>query len=231
MNIKDYKYKIETHAHTNPMSPCADLPPEEVIKKYAAIGFSAVAITNHFCEYSFMGDSKQNVLTRFLGDFYKANNAAEKHGIKAILGMEIRFPENSNDYLVYGLEEDDISRLYELAKTDYVTFYKEYKNDKNLILQAHPFRNGMVLQDPNYLDGIETFNVHPVHNGRIALATKYAKEHPHLVTTCGTDFHHNGHEGFGGILAKTVPQDTFELASLLKSRDYLFNVSGSIVIP
>ena len=36
MNIKDYKYKIETHAHTSPMSPCADFTPEEVIKKYAA---------------------------------------------------------------------------------------------------------------------------------------------------------------------------------------------------
>ncbi len=231
MNIEQYKYKIETHAHTSPMSPCADFTPEEVIKRYADIGFSAVAINNHFCEYSFAGDTKEKVVKRFLDDFYKSKNAAEKYGITAILSMEIRFPENCNDYLVFGFEEGDISHLYELTKTDYLSFYKEFKNNKNLVLQAHPFRNGMVLQNPRYLDGIEAFNMHPNHNARIGMAVQYAKAHPHLVTTCGTDFHHEGHQGLGGILAKTLPKDTFELASLLKSRDYLFNVSGSVVIP
>ncbi len=229
--ISEYKYKIETHAHTSPMSPCADFIPEEVIKRYAAIGFDAVTITNHFCEYSFLGDSKEKVINRFLDDYYNAKNAAEKYGIKAILGMEIRFPENSNDYLIYGISEDEISELYELTKTDYVSFYKAFKNDKNVILQAHPFRNGMVLQNPDYLDGIETFNMHPNHNGRLGIAVQYAKAHPHLIPTCGTDFHHDTHEGMGGILSKTLPKDGLELAALLKSRDYLFNVSGNVLIP
>ena len=231
MNISEYKYKIETHAHTSPSSPCADLKPCEVIERYAALGFDAVAITNHFCKHSFLVDEYEAVKKDILGDYYAAKNAGEKYGIKVILGMEMRFPENSNDYLLYGIDENDIKALYDFTSTDYVTFYKNFKNDKNVILQAHPFRKGIVLQDPQFLDGIETFNVHPHHNSRISLATRYAKKYPHFITTCGSDFHHDGHEGLGGILSKTLPQDSYALSNLLKSRDFLFNVAGSIVIP
>lgn len=231
MNINEYKYKIELHAHTSPMSPCAQLTPEKVIKRYTAIGFSAVAITNHFWKYSFGNDSKETAVSRFLTDYENAKNEAEKQGIKAILGMEIRFPENCNDYLVYGIEEDQIGHLFELTKTDFHSFYKQFKNDKNVIIQAHPFRDGMVLADTCCLDGIETFNMHPSANSRIGLATKYAKQHPHLITTCGTDFHYDTHEGLGGIISKTLPEDSIQLAALLKSRDFLFNVCGSVVVP
>ncbi len=231
MNIKDYKYKIETHAHTSPMSPCARLKPEDVIRKYAEIGFSAIAITNHFSNGVFAGDSKETVKKRFLSDFFASCEAGKKHGLKVILGMEIRFPQNANDYLVYGFGEDDIDLMFDLSFTDCATFYKEFKNDKNVILQAHPFRDGMVRYDPKYLDGIETFNMHLGHNPRIGDALIYAKEHPHFITTCGTDFHYDTHQGLGGIITKTIPTNSFELADILKSRDYLFNVAGSIVIP
>ena len=99
MNISEYKYKIETHAHTSPASPCARVKPEEVIKRYAEIGFSAIAITNHFCKHSFIVDEYEAAKNAVLEDFYAARNAGEKYGITVILGMEMRFPENSNDYL------------------------------------------------------------------------------------------------------------------------------------
>ena len=231
MNISEYKYKVETHTHTSPMSPCADFKPKDVIEKYADIGFDAVAITNHFCLHSFFTDNYDEIKTQFLGDFYDARNAALKYGIKVILGMEIRFPQNSNDYLVYGFDESDLKLLFDLTHTDYATFYKTFKNDRNVILQAHPFRNGIVRENPDLLDGIETFNMHPVHNSRIGVAAKYAKQYPHFITTCGSDFHNDGQQGLGGILTKTLPKDSFELAAILKSRDYLFNISGNIVIP
>ena len=82
-----------------------------------------------------------------------------------------------------------------------------------------------------FLDGIETFNMHPYHNARIGIAAQYAKAHPHLITTCGTDFHHENHQGLGGILTKTLPRDSFELAELLESKDFLFSVAGNVVIP
>lgn len=231
MNLDEYKYKIETHTHTSPASSCADFKPWEVVEKYAAIGFDALVITNHFSLHSFRKEKFNKIEKKFMGDFYDAQNAALKYGIKVILGMEIRFPQNSNDYLVYGIDKSDLKLLYDLTHTDYATFYKTFKNDKNVILQAHPFRNGIVCENPDLLDGIETFNMHPVHNSRIGVAAQYAKKFPHFITTCGSDFHNDGQQGLGGILTKTLPNDSYEMASILKSKDYLFNISGNVVIP
>ncbi len=231
MNISEYKYKIETHAHTRPMSPCAHHSPADVVKFHSEAGYSAVTVTNHFCNYSFFDFNKQEIIDRFLKDYYDACEAGEKYGINVILGMEIRFPQNINDYLVYGINDNDISALYDYSQTDCATFYKEFKNDKNVILQAHPFRDGMERENIKNLDGIETFNMHFGQNSRIPKAVDYAKQFPNIITSCGTDFHANSQLGHGGILAKTLPKDSFELAELLKSHDYLFNVAGSIVIP
>lgn len=235
MNIKElakeYKYKIETHAHTFPMSPCADFSPQEVIEKYAKLGFDAVVITNHFYSYSFSGDKKEIANKRFLDDFYKAEEAAKKYKLKVIFGMEIHFSDSNNDYLLYGIDQNDLDILYDLTFTDYKTFYETFKNDRNVILQAHPFRPNMVLQEPELLDGIEVFNMHPGHNSKIGIAAQYAANHPHFIKTCGTDFHHEGHQGLGGILTKTLPKDSFEFAEILKSRDYLLDISGNIIIP
>ncbi len=231
MNTNEYKYKIETHAHTREMSPCAHHSPNKVVEYHYNAGYSAIAITNHFCNYSFFDFNKQGVVDRFLKDYYDACNTGEKLGIKVILGMEIRFPQNINDYLVYGFSEKDVPLLYDLALSNSKTFFKKFKNEKNIFLQAHPFRDNMTLEDPKILDGIETFNMHFGQNSRIPQAVAYAKQHPEFITTCGTDFHHKSQLGHGGIFSKTLPENSFELAALLKTRDYLFNVSGSIVIP
>ena len=228
---KDYKFKIELHAHTTPASPCSDIPPERLVETYTEIGYDGVVLTNHFIDYLIKSDDPKKVSDTYLKDYYETKEAGKKRGLKVYLGMEVRFPECCNDYLVYGIEESDIKEIFSYIHSDYVSFYKAFKNDRNVILQAHPFRKDMVLQNPAYLDGIETFNVHPGHNSRVAVATKYASKHPHFIKTCGTDFHHEGHQGLGSILVKELPEDSFGIAEILKSGDYLFNVAGSIIIP
>ena len=52
-----------------------------------------------------------------------------------------------------------------------------------------------------------------------------------FIKTCGTDFHHEGHQGLGATLTKTLPEDSVGIAEILKSRDYLFDVAGNIIIP
>ena len=231
IDLTEYKYKIELHAHTMPASPCSDMTPQMLIERYAALGFDGVAITNHFIDFLLKSDNPQEVSDTYLKDYYDAKNYGEKHNIKVYLGMEVRFPENSNDYLVYGIGEEDIKRIHSYIHSDYITFYNEFKNSENVILQAHPFRNNIVLQDARYVDGIEVFNMHPGHNSRVALANKYAGEHGNFIKTCGSDFHHEGHQGMGATLMKELPEDSFDLARMLKSKDYLFNLAGSVVIP
>lgn len=229
--IKAYQYKIDIHTHTLPVSPCSDISPKQLVESYKNIGFDGVVITNHLSADLLTNKDLKQSLTYYLNDYLAAKHEGEKLGLNVLLGLEVRFPENENDYLIFGIDENDVAKAIAYLKSDYKTFYKNFKNDKNLILQAHPFRNGIKLQDADYIDGIETFNCHPHHNSRIALAVKYAKEYPHFIVTAGTDFHHLGHEGVGCMLFKSLPKDSFELAELLKAKDYLFNISGSIVLP
>lgn len=228
---KEYKFKIDLHTHTKPVSPCSDITPERMVEAYKEIGYDGIVITNHFIDFLLKSDNPDTVSQTYLKDYCKTKEIGEKKGLKVYLGMEIRFPENCNDYLIYGIEEKDVKEIFSYIHGDYVSFYKAFKNDKNVILQAHPFRKNMELQNPDYLDGIETFNMHPNHNSRVAIAAKYANEHPHFIKTCGTDFHHEGHQGAGAILSKTLPEDSYEIASLLKSGDYLFEVAENIIIP
>ena len=228
---KDYKYKIDFHTHTTPASPCSEITPQRMVEAYKELGFDGIVLTNHFVDFLLKSNDPEVVSQTYLSDYYKTKEIGNKNGLKVYLGMEIRFPENCNDYLIYGIEEKDIKELFSYIHGDYISFYKAFKNDKNVILQAHPFRNGMTLQNPDYIDGIETFNIHPGHNSRVGFASRYANAYPHFIKTCGTDFHHETHQGLGATLTKTLPEDSIGIAEILKSGDYLFNVAESIIIP
>ena len=230
--IKKYKYKYDLHVHTSPVSVCADFSPEDTVKKYAEEGFNGFALTNHLTPLGLSKHASANdFVSYYLNDYYEAKKYSETYGIDVILGLEIRFPENNNDYLVYGISEEDVYRAAEYLTTDYKTFYKEFKSDKNLIIQAHPFRNGVELCDLEYVDGIEVFNMHPGHNSRVATAAKLVKENPHLLVTGGTDFHHEGHQGICATCTETPIKDSFKLANVISSRNFILDMYGNKIIP
>lgn len=228
-----YKFRIETHAHTSPVSLCSQVPPRELIETYAKLGYHAVAVTNHFTAYSFAAKSKEDGLSHYLNDYYEAKTWGEQYGIKVYLGLEVRFEKECiNDYLLYGVDGDVASKVYDYLDTDLETFRRELKLENSVLIQAHPYRDNITRADPTLIDGVETFNMHPSHNGKIGLAVKFASENGIKTTIAGSDFHHpnQNHEGVGGIRAKYLPKDSFELAQLLKSGDYLLEVGGSSII-
>ncbi len=230
MNISDYKYTTELHAHTSPASPCSEMPPEEVIKTYSGLGYTSIVISNHFFPWVFRSTQKDEALSLYLEDFHKAQECGKKHGVNVILGCEIRFPQNSNDYLLFGIDEEELSLLYDKLGDDIESFSKWFRKDGHILIQAHPFRNGMVDVSPTILDGIEAYNMHPNHNSRIGFSAKYAENHD-MIVTCGTDYHHPSHEGMCAMLTKEPMRDSNDLAEVLKSRDYLFEIGGNIVLP
>lgn len=229
--LNEYKYRIETHAHTNPMSRCSVLKPEELIRIYKESGYDAVTVTNHYVAADCMRVSKEEYSKAFLSDYYAAKNEGEKLGIKVILGAELNFTTAPNDYLVYGIDEEDIYQIYDLMDKDYSDFYKRFSNiGDHLFIQAHPFRDRMAETDFNYLDGFEVFNMHINHNSRVAKAEKIMALHPELIGTSGSDAHEPPSCANGGILAKTLPEDSKQLARLLKSKDYLMVIADKILL-
>ncbi len=229
--IKEYKYKIELHAHTKPTSMCADFIPSEVMKTYKVAGYDGVVITNHFV-LGHLGDmSKEEYLKEYEKAFLDAEEIGDEIGIRAYFGAELRFSENNNDYMLYGVDKDILEVCYDYLHTDLATFRKNVKLDKSVLVQAHPFRDGVSVAEAEYLDGYEIFNMHPGHNSRNGFSAKKAKETGKKINTAGTDFHHMGHDGLSAIRTKILPEDSFELAEILRSGEYVLDIGGVIVLP
>ncbi len=224
--LSKYKYKTELHAHTSPASPCSRISPEKMVETYLREGYASVAITNHFM-YD-QQDSAEKVKF-YLDDYHKTAEIGKKSGLNIILGAELRFAGSFNDYLIYGICEDELEGIDKLLSGSIDDFYKVYKNEKNVILQAHPFRDNITLANPESLDGIEVFNLHPGHNSRVGFAAQYAKKHNMLVSA-GTDFHEPGREAMCSIMTEKPLTDSYEVAEIIKSQDFIVDISGYKVV-
>ncbi len=228
--LQTYPYRVELHAHTNPVSGCSEIPPEELVDRYMALGAHGVVITNHALPHQKEEAAKEEWARWYTQDYFDTKAAGDAAGLRVYLGMEIRFPDSCNDYLVYGVDEAFVATAWDYLDTDLHTFYTACKADDRVILQAHPCRDWQVQADPADLDGVEIFNMHPGHNSRVAMAAKHPLAAEGIVTG-GTDFHHRGHEGRLFAAFKELPEDSFALARALKSRDYILVMENAVILP
>ena len=223
---KEYKYRIELHAHTTPTSLCSEITPKEMVDIYKDLGYDAIVITNHFSYYETEMD-KEEYIDFFMNDFLETEK-----GMKVYLGAEIRFTENYNDYLVFGVTKEMLSEIYDLLPFGVEHFRANYAMPDSVFIHAHPKRKSATAIAPYLVDGIEVFNMHPGHNSGIGLAALQAKTEGHRIITAGSDFHHHDrqHEGLGAIRTKYIPEDNFELAKLLKSGDYAIEIARAMIV-
>ena len=230
MDIKEYKYRTELHTHTAPASACSDYDPVELVQCYAGLGYDSLVICNHFYDGMRYYGAKEKCISTYLQDYDRAAEAGASLGIHVILGCEIRFSENINDYLLFGIDRSFLWDAYEYLRKGLAEFSENFRGENRVLLQAHPFRTGMTHVDPKYLDGIETFNVHLDHNSRVAQAARYAREHD-MIVSAGSDCHHRGQEGFGSIRTKQPLCTSEDIAAVMRSRDYLLEVGGCLILP
>lgn len=230
----EYRYRIEMHAHTTPESTCSQITPADMARIYHELGYDAVVITNHFIhDYNlYEAYPPEEALDRYLLGFENTKKEGEKYGLHVILGAELRFTESFNDYLIYGIDKEMLAEIYDLLPYGLENFRKKFNMEKSILFHAHPFRDGMEPVDPKLLDGMETFNMHLGHNSRVAKAVRYAHDNGIKRVLAGTDFHEYGREGAAAIRTKTLPKDSFDLADILKTGDYVLEIGGSsIVLP
>lgn len=79
-------------------------------------------------------------------------------GLRVILGMELRFFGNADDYLVYGIDESFLKAMPYLFMKDLKIFHRITQQHDFLIYQVHPFRSGITPANPKDLDGVEVYN-------------------------------------------------------------------------
>jgi hypothetical protein len=220
------QYKTELHAHTKEVSPCGQLSSQEVVDRYLADGYTTLVVTNHYCDYVIdnEGETWAERCKYYLAPYYLMKEyAADRMNI--ILGCELRFKGSANDYLIFGLTEQFLQEHPNLHEMNIRSFSELAHENGLLIVQAHPFRNGMTVVNPAYLDGIEIFNGHRGHDSRNPIAEAWANKFD-LIPTSGTDFHHPDQYGCAGIFSDTPITTGEELKELLKSRNYTLHCAG-----
>lgn len=228
--FEDYKYKIELHCHTAPLSACSDITSPELIRYYREAKYQGLVVTNHFSPSPFSNKKKYlKYVDEYVKDFEFLKKLGEDAGIKVYFGVEIRFEGNYNDYLIYGIDAEFLKNIPLGCKS--LEQFNEYKKNfpDVLTIQAHPFRNGMLLVDSSLIDGMEVYNLHPNHNSRIGFAAKYSEMEGFKISTCGTDFHHIGHDALSALLTKELPEDEKALVRCIKN-EQIYKIGNSKIV-
>ncbi|MBC7765000.1 MAG: PHP domain-containing protein, partial [Hyphomonadaceae bacterium] len=112
-------FKMDMHIHTSQSSPCGNIPAEQIVKSYKEQGYDGLVITDHYYDGFFnrLGDIPwTQKVERFLRGYNVAKTEGDRIGLAVFLGMEIRFEDGYNDYLVYGLEQEFLLNHPELYK-------------------------------------------------------------------------------------------------------------------
>ena len=220
------QFKAELHAHTSEVSPCGHVTAPEVAERFIAEGYSSLVITNHYCDYVIdnIKGSWQEKMDYYVYPYHLMKEYAGDR-LNVILGCELRFEGSINDYLIYGMTEEFLRQNPDLHKMNLRTFADLAHESGMLVVQAHPFRNGITIVNPALLDGMETFNGTPSYDGRNRVAEEWAKQYG-LIRTSGSDFHNPDQRGYGGILTNAAIRTGEELVAVLKSGNYTLHCEG-----
>ena len=193
-------YLYETHCHTAESSDCGQLPAEQVVALYRAAGYDGLVI--------------RRVLFRslaFLG--YRNARAAAQGRITVLPACELRFRENENDYLVFGMPEDYLAAHPDIFDWGIERFSRAARGEGFLLAQAHPFRDHMQVVNPALLDMLEVFNGHPRHNSRNGIARADLHGLPGIA---GSDCHFEAAAGRGGVLLPQKAENMSDFVRLLR---------------
>lgn len=212
------KYKTELHCHSKDASGCAHETAEGIAEKYYAAGYTTIFLTNHFIPHADDSENWEAKIEKRYHALQLLENASAGR-MNILMGLEFRFVQNINDYLVYGFDKEFLLSHPDMLLGGIKNFTQLARENGIITIQAHPFRFGITNTNPDYVDGIEVYNGHPGHNSNNdiaeAWATKYGK-----IKTSGTDHHNPDHLPRGGILTDFPITSEKQLVEVLKSGNY-----------
>jgi len=214
-------FKTELHCHSKDVSACARVDVDTIVKRYTEGGYTSLVLTNHLGDFTYnhlQATSWDNLVDSFVGGYKKLKDAAEGK-LNIMLGMELRFKGSSNDYLVFGPDEKFLREhpfIYDMKVWD---FHKLCQENGYLLIQAHPFRNGMTVNAPWDIDGVEIFNGHKGHDSRNDIAKMWADKFK-LIKTSGTDFHYADVPTNAGIMTEREITSMAQLVEVIKGGSY-----------
>lgn len=218
------KFKTELHCHSATVSACADITPAQIVEKYLENGYTTVVVADHLSPFTFGknytgGEDWQKKIDYYM-EGVRALKEAAKGKLHILQGCELRIEACDSDYLVYGITEEFMRQNPDLLQIPKVRELCARLHEAGfLVFQAHPFRNGMTITNPAYLDGVEVYNAHGRHNSRNDFAALWAERHG-LLQISGSDVHHDYDLPGGGILTDEPVESMEQLVQILRAGSY-----------
>lgn len=212
-------FRYETHLHTAETSACASAPGAMQAKRYKALGYDGIFVTDHF----YNGNCRQEIkecqdyeqkVELFCRGFEAAREEGDRIGLKVFFGWEYSY--NGADLLTYGLGKDWLLANPDVNWINVFEYCKRVHRDGGYIVHAHPFREAGYLQEihllPQWTDAVEVFNCGNASQAMNDRAKWYAEQYG-FPMTAGTDNHHLTAERISGIMTEKeimTPQDYIE---------------------
>ena len=204
-------YLYDPHTHTAETSKCGYLFAAEVVDRYVRNGFSGLVVTDHLHpEYLSRIDTQHNwdmVMDHYLSGYHASKKRGDEVGLDVLLGAEFRFPENDNDYLVYGIDEQWLRSNPYACCMSAQEFYDKFHNEV-LIIHAHPFREGSAPVQETAIHGAEIINNNPRHPNNNDQALAMCRRHPEYFRLAGSDTHRDGDEARAGVILPERVKDS-----------------------
>lgn len=216
-------YLYDPHTHTAETSKCGRLPAADVVDRYKRHGFAGLVVTDHLHpEYLSRVDAAHNwddVVDHFLSGYRASKARGDQVGLDVILGAELRFPENENDYLVYGIDEAWLRSNPYVCCMSAQEFFDKF-HDRVLIIHAHPYRTGSAPVQETAVHGAEIVNGNPRHENHNDQALALCRRHPAFFRLAGSDTHQSGDEARSGVILPRRVTDSFAYKDLIESRRF-----------
>lgn len=216
-------FKIDTHMHTAETSKCGRISAPTLVETYLKLGYQGIVITDHlheeYIDLLYCRDDWDTCVDRYLDGYKRAKAHGDKLGLNVILGCELRFAENDNDYLVYGIDEAFLRAHPYPFRMGPEAFFARFK-EEILIIQAHPFRENNTFVRHDCVHGLEIVNGHNEHVNHNDRALALCKQYPSLYRMAGSDTHREGGEGQCWVNFGQPITDSFAFAAAVRSGGY-----------
>lgn len=208
---------IDLHAHSA-LSWCCKIDGKDNLLVAKANGMDGFVLTNHYDRCYLVNDDKIEYAKRYINEFYYVKEWADKLGLKAYFGVEVTMAKHNNVHiLLYGVEPEFLLEYPNLYDHELKDLYALAHRYNAILVQAHPYRNNKdVMQDLNYLDGIEA-NCHTIFEGpHLEKVSQIASQNKKILT-CGGDFHNDAPRAKCGVYLPDDIKDAMDIVKYLKS--------------
>lgn len=219
-------YRYELHMHTRQGSACGQWDVEDMIRAYAAQGYTGAVVTDHFIGGNTCVDRSlpwEELVEHYAEGYRRGKILAETMDFDLLFGVEEGYG-GGKEFLVYGIEPEFLLARPYLRGAEVATWSREVHEAGGILIYAHPFRNRPYVTDPRampdmaFADGIEIFNSWNLPEDNEEARRVFGDWG--CIKIAGSDNHRGDMGKFSAVVFPHRVQTGTDLVAALKSRDF-----------